>query len=345
MEKGLVSVVIPIYKVEKYLERCLQSVTSQTYTNLQIILVNDGSPDRCPQICDEWAEKDSRITVIHKDNHGLGEARNSGLEKATGEYICFFDSDDYIERETIAHAYSLAKKEQADLVIYGWKSIDAQGNVVGQEIPTPTKAVYVGAEVQKVFLPEVIAENPTTGKSFHIVLSAWRVFFSMDLIRRTKWRFVSEKEIVSEDVYSLLELYRDVQKVAILYEALYCYCTNENSVSRAYRKDRYEKNRIFYLKCLELCEKQEYTNEVKRRCKVPFLSNTIAAMKQIVAHFSCYKRALPELQKIIDDDVLQQVLDEKKKDAENIKKKLFYWMVRHRCYVLCYFLLKSKLSR
>lgn len=92
----LISVIIPIYKVERYLNECVSSVVNQTYKNLEIILVDDGSPDRCPQMCDEWAEKDSRIKVIHKENGGLSDARNAGMDIATGEYVAFVDSDDYI---------------------------------------------------------------------------------------------------------------------------------------------------------------------------------------------------------------------------------------------------------
>ena len=95
------SIVVPIYNVEKYLDRCIKSIVSQTYGNLEILLVDDGSPDDCPRVCDEWAEKDSRIKVVHKLNAGLGYARNTGIENATGKYICFFDSDDYIEPDTI----------------------------------------------------------------------------------------------------------------------------------------------------------------------------------------------------------------------------------------------------
>ena len=90
MEVGLVSVVLPIYNVEKYLDRCIESVINQTYKNLEILLVDDGSPDSCPQKCEEWAKKDERIKVIHKTNAGLGYARNTGIENASGEYICFF---------------------------------------------------------------------------------------------------------------------------------------------------------------------------------------------------------------------------------------------------------------
>ena len=98
MNKPLISVIIPIYKVEEYLDECVQSVLNQTYKNLEVILVDDGSPDRCPQMCDEYAKADNRVKVVHKQNGGLSDARNAGLEIATGDYIGFVDSDDFIER-------------------------------------------------------------------------------------------------------------------------------------------------------------------------------------------------------------------------------------------------------
>ena len=90
------SIIVPVYKVERYIERCISSLRNQTLTDIEIILVDDGSPDLCPQLCDEYAQKDSRIKVIHKANAGLGYARNSGLEIATGEYVAFVDSDDWL---------------------------------------------------------------------------------------------------------------------------------------------------------------------------------------------------------------------------------------------------------
>lgn len=96
MDAPLISVIVPVYKVEAYLDRCVQSIVDQTYQNLEILLVDDGSPDNCPAICDAWATKDSRIKVIHKENGGLSDARNAGMAVATGEFICFVDSDDYI---------------------------------------------------------------------------------------------------------------------------------------------------------------------------------------------------------------------------------------------------------
>lgn len=119
MENGKISIIVPVYKVEQYLERCVNSLTNQTYKNIEIILVDDGSPDQCPQMCDGYAGEDSRIKVIHKKNGGLSDARNAGLDAATGEYIAFVDSDDWVEPDFIEQLYVNAKKEDADISIIG----------------------------------------------------------------------------------------------------------------------------------------------------------------------------------------------------------------------------------
>lgn len=116
-EKPLITIVVPIYKVEQYLENCIQSIIKQTYTNLQIILVDDGSPDNCGKICDEYALKDKRIEVVHQSNAGVSEARNIGISKAKGEYIGFVDSDDYIDENMYEEMYELLKTREADVCI------------------------------------------------------------------------------------------------------------------------------------------------------------------------------------------------------------------------------------
>lgn len=114
-KKGSISVVIPVYKVEPYLDRCVQSIVNQTYRDLEIILVDDGSPDNCPAICDAWAEKDSRIRVIHKENGGLSDARNVGMALATGEYIAFIDSDDWIAPEMLQRLYDAMQRDNSNI--------------------------------------------------------------------------------------------------------------------------------------------------------------------------------------------------------------------------------------
>ena len=113
----IISVIVPVYNVGKYLRECLDSIVNQTYKNLEIILVDDGSLDDSGKICDEYAEKDSRIKVIHKENGGVSDARNVGMEISTGEYIFFVDSDDYIEKNAIKEFVGIAERENADIVI------------------------------------------------------------------------------------------------------------------------------------------------------------------------------------------------------------------------------------
>lgn len=113
--KELISVIVPIYKVEAYLERCIKSIVDQTYKNLEIILVDDGSPDRCPEICDEWKEKDDRIKVIHKKNGGLSDARNAGMQIMTGTYVSYIDSDDWIANDMYHNMINAIKEQDADI--------------------------------------------------------------------------------------------------------------------------------------------------------------------------------------------------------------------------------------
>lgn len=126
---GKISIIVPIYKVEKYLDRCIESIVNQTYKNIEIILVDDGSPDNCPQMCDEWAKKDERIKVVHKQNGGVSTARNAGLDIATGEYIQFVDSDDFLELNACEILISNMKNTNADLVVANFKNIGGEARI------------------------------------------------------------------------------------------------------------------------------------------------------------------------------------------------------------------------
>lgn len=144
----LISVIVPVYKVERYLDRCIQSIVDQAYRNLEIILVDDGSPDRCPQICDSFAQKDDRVFVIHKHNGGLSSARNAGLEKARGDFIGFVDSDDYIASDMYESMLTNLQKEDADIAftssahVYEDGSISTKHLVQGQYLVLNTEEAF-----------------------------------------------------------------------------------------------------------------------------------------------------------------------------------------------------------
>lgn len=342
MRKGIVSVVLPIYNVEKYLNRCVESVVNQSYKNLEIILVDDGSPDNCPALCEDWAKKDSRIKVVHKENAGLGYARNTGIENATGEYICFFDSDDYIALDAIEKAYSCISENEAEMVLFGFCNVDSSGKIKKCTIPKTQKKLYCHSEVQSYVLPNLIAPDPTTGERTNLWMSAWVCMYSMEAIQRGQWKFVSERQYISEDVYSLLFLYKGLKSVAILSEALYYYCENGNSLTHTYRQDRYDRIKSCYDACINACDKLNYNQDIKDRLAFQYVSNTIGALKLIVTA-ECSKKEQKELVKeIITDKHLQTVVQKMNTSKESLPRKILFTAMRRKMCGVVYSLVKIK---
>ena len=331
---GLVTVVVPIYNVEQYLDKCIKSISEQTYKDLEILLIDDGSTDTSGNICDKWAGIDSRIRVVHKENEGQGIARNIGIDNAGGEYICFFDSDDYIAKNTIEKAYTLATKEKSEVVVFGFDSVDNDGNVLMTHIPKFEQESYSGDDVKNIFFPEYLAPDPNGDGKCKFYMSAWLGFYSLDLIKRINWRFVSEREIISEDVYSLISLFANVQSVSILPEALYFYRNNATSFSRAY--DRYTKVRHFYLESLKLCNALSLNEKTIHNLSKPYLGYTIDILKQQSV------RKKVGIKPIVDDDTLQDVLAQNKKDRVGIERALLFFAIRHKMYTTCLLLLNGK---
>jgi glycosyltransferase involved in cell wall biosynthesis len=164
-----VSVIIPVYKVEKYLERCLRSIIEQPFKDIELILVDDGSPDKCGDICDEFADKYDFVKVIHKENAGLGYSRNSGMCIASGEFITFVDSDDYIEGDLIGDLFRAANINQADTVIAAYTREQGEKRIIeGNLIAGKT---YVGQEIINNVLKRMIGPKGNGGDI--LSMAAW----------------------------------------------------------------------------------------------------------------------------------------------------------------------------
>ena len=214
----LVSIIIPVYKVEKYLNKCVESVVNQTYKNLEIILVDDGSPDNCPEMCDEWAKKDSRIKVIHRKNGGLSAARNSGIDIAKGEYFCFVDSDDYVDIDFVRFLYEALKLKSADIAICEITVIDEKNIVIDdsktrQRISSETKT---GLELLGYILP---------AKTYAYVVACNKLY-KRELFKEL--RYTEGK--IHEDEYIIHRLYAKCNKVVLIDKPLYFYLKRENSI-------------------------------------------------------------------------------------------------------------------
>lgn len=221
MKQDLVSIIIPIYNVSAYLDKCVASACNQTYPYLQIILVDDGSPDNCPEMCDAWAEKDSRIQVIHKKNGGLSDARNAGLDVATGKYIYFLDADDYIE-STLVETALRHMADGVDMVVFPYLAHNSDGTV--------HKCSY---QVGKYLLPDgkKRAEFAVdTLLQYHIGWEAWSRVYIRENIERHNLRFANNREIFAEDLYFCLCYCAHAEQVVCISDALYHYILRDDSI-------------------------------------------------------------------------------------------------------------------
>lgn len=213
--RELISIIIPVYRVEQYLNKCVQSVVSQTYKNLEIILVDDGSPDKCPAICDEWANKDSRIKVIHKENGGLSDARNAGLAIAKGKYIGFVDSDDYIEETMYELLYTAIKNEDADLAICNLEKVTEAGEPL-------SAGSYVKREVfsKEEGLYKILDANNWS------YVTAWN-----KLYKREIWDGIEfPKGKIHEDQFVIHRIIFQCQKIVAIEDKLYKYVQRSGSI-------------------------------------------------------------------------------------------------------------------
>lgn len=210
-----VSVIVPIYNVEKYLDRCVNSIINQTYTNLEIILVDDGSPDNCPNLCDDWAKKDSRIKVIHKENGGLSDARNAGLDICTGDYVTFVDSDDLIDEKFVEVLLNIAKNKNAEIVSCGVKrfkdTIEKNENKV--------------VEIKEYSSTKAIANTYKTA-DMEFVISCAKLFKS-DIFDNLRFKV----GVIHEDEFVIHYIFDKVNKFVVTNQELYYYFYNDNSIT------------------------------------------------------------------------------------------------------------------
>ena len=240
-----VSIIVPVYRVEKYLDRCLKSLVSQTLGDIEIILVDDGSDDRSPEMCDLWAAKDPRIRVIHKENAGLGFARNSGLDIACGRFIGFVDSDDYVASDMFERLYTAAVNEGAEMAMCGFRCIGGIMTAKEDDVRDincfDEYTVFRGKEGIDRLMLDISGALPQEKQDSKYGFSSVKNIYSADVIRRHGLRFLSEREVASEDVFFLLDFLECINCAVGIPGAYYCYCRNGESLSKSYRSDRFEK--------------------------------------------------------------------------------------------------------
>ena len=215
MLDNLISVIIPVYKVENYLNRCINSIVNQTYKNLDIILIDDGSPDNCPQICDDWAEKDGRIHVIHKSNGGLSDARNAGLKASKGEYIFFLDSDDYIDLRTIEIMLHELQQTNADLVLCNTEYVTENQEVIQKQSP-----------IKHERLSRIEAIKKLHQDNWPYYVTAWNKLYSRKALLGIEFPVGK----LHEDLFVAHRVFYNCDNITVIEDKLYYYVQRKNSI-------------------------------------------------------------------------------------------------------------------
>ena len=208
----LISVIVPVYKVEPYLDRCIESIVNQTYRNLEIILVDDGSPDNCPKMCDTWAEKDPRIKVIHKENGGLSDARNAGMAAATGELFSFIDSDDSVLPDFIESLYDAMVRTGADAAECAADYVDESGNLLRQRKAAETDEMSSPEALRRLILEDGIYQT------------VWNKLYRREVC------VPFEKGRLHEDEFFTWKVFEQIGKLAVVQKPMYHYLQRSGSI-------------------------------------------------------------------------------------------------------------------
>ncbi len=325
--KELVTIIVPVYNVQKYLNQCLESIVNQTYKELEIILVDDGSTDESGALCDEWAKKDIRIKVVHKKNEGLGMARNTGLANATGEYVKFIDSDDYISLNCIELLYETMHREKVDIV-YGM--FERFHDDVIMQVPKLYESIQIfqEEEVIETVLLGMIGTRPEDQKDTAFDMSACLSLYKLSLLNKENIRFRSEREYISEDLLFNIDYLQHVKSVCVIPEKFYFYRMNMNSLTTSYNPKRFEREIKMYQylneKLGEFLEKERYELHLQRYL--------IARSRVCIGQIS--KSELPDKNKqislICNHELLSSVMKSYPYRKNPLKQRIFNFFLKYK---------------
>ena len=337
MNKIKLSIIVPIYNVENYLRKCLDSILNQDLNEIEVILVDDASPDNCPQICEEYEKKDSRIKVIHKKNEGLGLARNTGLEVATGEYVYFIDSDDYLVANCLKKMYLCAVSGNCDAV-FGGVIFENENGITKKIENQYLNKVFFQPDINNIILKDMLGSSSHAKTDRGLGMSVWQGIYKLELIKKNKILFYSEREYLSEDILFQISFLTKSKKICWIDDYSYVHLMNNNySLTNKYNEKRFSLAKVLLEKIEQDLKVLNLDDSFLNRARRTFFGNVRVCLKQIINVFN-KKEALIKIKKIVDDDYLQYNIQNYPIKNNPLKQRLLMWSMKKKYINVLYFL-------
>ena len=329
----LISVILPCYKVEKYIDKCMDTIVNQTYKNLEIILVDDGSPDNCGKICDEWAKKDARVKVVHKENGGLSSARNAGMEVASGDFITFVDPDDCVDKTMYEKMIKRIEEENSDICFVGFVHVYENGKPNKVYIEDNLKSFEKCVNFKYFHTFNFQHKNNVTHTD-NVMGSVWRALIKKEFVLGLK--FI--ENVVSEDLFFMVEVLKKVKKISVVDENLYFYLQREGSLIRVLDEKKinkyYHQMEVMLVVFKDLLDEKSYN-----ALKFNMFADPVALcaecdnkdlFKKVIANEQWLKLNTKENYKA------------RQAQTKTFKRKVLNFFIHHKNFWICRFLYKLK---
>lgn len=334
------SLILPVYNVEKYVKRCVNSLLRQEYTDHEIILVDDGSTDSSGSICDKLADKNNNIFAYHKENGGLSDARNYGMDRAKGNYILFIDSDDWVDEKLLISLHNHLNKSNVDILKFGFQKMQ-EGNYKNTFFSYFNIGVYDRRQIEETILPYTIGPKRLFCYEQNACKSVWSHVYSLNFLRENNIRFVSEREILNEDYLFNLHTLLYAKSLEVTHYILYYYDYREGSLSKRYITNEFERKLKLHREYKLLLER----NGLFERYETPYYSECVDGFYACISNECCCwnetsKYAVQNIKKILNCKECEISLLKCKRSNMNLKGKVIYWLMRLKFAYLMYILYK-----
>lgn len=335
----LVSIVVPVYNSEKYLQRCVDSLTGQTLREIEVILVDDGSTDSSGKIADMCAECDSRVKVFHKKNGGPASARNVGIAEAAGKYIAFIDSDDWIDAAMMETLYRRAEEDGSDVVSCGYQYL-LNGKVYRVAAPVQPAGRYNGQEVTERFLfPLIGLETLYSSEKGADDFNATSKLYRLSLIKEHGIEFPSERVILNNEDYMFnIRLLFYAKTLSVVQETPYFYEGHNASLSRRYKPDMWEEKKKLLEDIERLLKEKGLWERCEKRLNNNYINSAIEAVSNETAptHNASLRQRLKKIRRILHDPKLRPLLKGCKTAGMSRKGHFVIFFMKHRMALALY---------